>query len=244
MMNLSKSLLALAVITASSWPHLVTEAVEASPFPFTVTQPDGSQVTLFVRGNEYVNFFADPSGFPVVKSMLHDDKDDTVHVGADNSAFVYATLNSDGSLSSTEHQVGRVDPTRVPGLVPYVAPIVNVDEHFLAADQSEVTALPGVTGTRNDVLTPYQPFGFLHICNPFMLAMSCCNVLTLHVLRFKGFGRRHASMQSRKRRTFTSGTVKNLVLMIRWSDCPYSPKSAYTPAGLPNVQVRTQSCKH
>jgi hypothetical protein len=150
MMNLSKSLLALAVITASSWPHVV-EAVEASPFPFTVTQPDGSQVTLFVRGNEYVNFFADPSGFPVVKSIL-DDNDDTVHIGADNSAFVYATLNSDGSLSSTEHQVGRVDPTRVPGLVPYVAPSVNVDEHFLAADQSEVTALPGVTGTRNDLL--------------------------------------------------------------------------------------------
>jgi hypothetical protein len=48
--------------------------------------------------------------------------------------------------------------------------------------------------------------------------------------------RRRFARRQRNRRAVTTGNVKNLVLMIRWRDSPYLPRTPTTP-GLPTVQV-------
>jgi hypothetical protein len=54
--------------------------------------------------------------------------------------------------------------------------------------------------------------------------------------------RRRFARRGRNRRAVTTGNVKNLVLMIRWKDSPYQPRTPTTP-GLPTVQVWRRNCQ-
>src|SRR4051812_43324143 len=41
--------------------------VSASPHPVKVTQPDGRQVRLFLRGDEHFHFYEDEHGYTVIR---------------------------------------------------------------------------------------------------------------------------------------------------------------------------------
>lgn len=60
-------------------------AVVANPERVTVTQPNGTTVTLNLHGDEYFNFTSTPDGYPVVYN-------------AQNGTWEYATLDATGSL--------------------------------------------------------------------------------------------------------------------------------------------------
>ncbi len=51
----------------------------ASPLPVGLVQPDGTKITLHIRGDEYFHWFEDLQGFTVI---------------LEQSTYVYATLNS------------------------------------------------------------------------------------------------------------------------------------------------------
>ncbi len=70
--------------------------VKAAPEPAVVQQPDGSKVTIYLQGDEYLHWNEDEAGFPVVKS-------------ADGLWWVYAREDL-GVLAPTSYIVGRVDP--------------------------------------------------------------------------------------------------------------------------------------
>mmetsp|Transcript_70643 Transcript_70643/g.153419 ORF Transcript_70643/g.153419 Transcript_70643/m.153419 type:complete len:202 (+) Transcript_70643:64-669(+) len=81
------------------------QAMPASPLPVLLTQPDGTNITLHIRGDEKFHFFED-QGFTVVLS---------------DGAYSYATSSADGHLAPTEHLVGHSDPWKsgsAPGLLP------------------------------------------------------------------------------------------------------------------------------
>ena len=64
--------------------------------PFTVTQPDGTELSLFATGDEYYRRVYDQDGYTVVQ----DPK---------TGYFVYADLIDD-NLVPTSFVVGKVDP--------------------------------------------------------------------------------------------------------------------------------------
>ncbi len=74
-------------------------AVKAAPQPVVVLQPDGTEVTIYLKGDEYLHWNEDENGFAVVMS-------------ADGQSWVYAREES-GRLVPTSHIVGRVDPLSV-----------------------------------------------------------------------------------------------------------------------------------
>ena len=77
-------------------------AIIADPNPFEFIQPDGSRVTLRLRGDEFYHWQEDTNGFTIVRQ---------------GNRFVYATLDAQQNLVPTVWQAGQVDPRTV-GLTP------------------------------------------------------------------------------------------------------------------------------
>jgi len=73
-------------------------AISASPHRIEVYQPDGTKINLHIRGDEYFHWFEDIDGFTVLR---------------DNNRYVYAKLDSQGKLVSTNYLVGKTEPVAV-----------------------------------------------------------------------------------------------------------------------------------
>jgi len=70
-------------------------AMPANPAAQQFRQPDGSEITLYVRGGEHVSWLEDQDGFTVVRK---------------GDEFRYAKLSANKRLLATEWVVGRDDP--------------------------------------------------------------------------------------------------------------------------------------
>ena len=81
-------------------------AMPAAPVPFDQVQPDGTTVTLRLRGDENYHWLEDVEGYSVVKN---------------NGRFEYAVRGSNGHLKSNGLVVGRDNP-RAAGLQKHVQP--------------------------------------------------------------------------------------------------------------------------
>lgn len=75
-------------------------AVTASPSPVKVKQPDGTEITVYVRGDKFYNWYEDDDGYTVIR-----DKNTKV--------WSYAEKNSFGDLKTSEHIVGKVSPKKL-----------------------------------------------------------------------------------------------------------------------------------
>ena len=91
----------------------MVRASAAYPGPVVETQPDGTEVFLFIRGDEHNNWHEDVHGFPVVAEVVP-----TIALasgGSDEGApgtqrppsrkFVYALQGPEGELVPTEYEV-------------------------------------------------------------------------------------------------------------------------------------------
>ena len=108
----SAGLTAIA-ITCSLISWVLVESalgITANPRPFTARQPDGTRITLRVRGDEYFNWLEDTAGYAVVR---------------DGDRYVYAKLDAQGNLAPTTMLVGKADP-RAAGLAPRSLPPADV----------------------------------------------------------------------------------------------------------------------
>ncbi|MDR1942171.1 MAG: M6 family metalloprotease domain-containing protein, partial [Endomicrobium sp.] len=72
-------------------------AVSANPEPFSYIQPDGTKITLNVRGDEFYNWTEDKDGYSVIRD-------------ANTRQWHYARLANDGSLEQTSYVVGKDSP--------------------------------------------------------------------------------------------------------------------------------------
>ena len=84
-------------------------AMMADPRPFDYIQPDGTKITLRLRGDEFCHWHEDTNGFTVAQ------------VG---NAFVYASLDTQNRLAATALKIGKTDP-RTAGLTPGLLPPVE-----------------------------------------------------------------------------------------------------------------------
>lgn len=119
----------------------VAYAMTASPFPFDVTQPDGTTVTLYIRGNEYFHWLEDVNGYTVVRQV---------------DTFLYAKLDSNQQLAPTQWMVGKVDP-KAAGLTKRLLPPPGVIQQNVAAvEGAQGDSMGGVAaspaGSRKNVV--------------------------------------------------------------------------------------------
>ena len=83
---------AIVVPWQSAW------ATTASPHPYTVEQPDGSRIKLYLRGNPAYRWEEDEDGYTVLRR---------------NGRYLYARRGSSGRLEATSHEVGKINPRAV-----------------------------------------------------------------------------------------------------------------------------------
>ncbi len=70
-------------------------AVPAIPFPVTITQPDGTQLTLVLKGDEFRHYYITEDGFPVVKN--------------ETGVFNYASADARGQLTDTRVKANNAE---------------------------------------------------------------------------------------------------------------------------------------
>lgn len=73
----------------------VALAINASPHPVTLQQPDGTNITLYPKGDEFSNWFEDEKGYSVVLN---------------GKQYCYAIVDASGKLAPTALLVGRTSP--------------------------------------------------------------------------------------------------------------------------------------
>ena len=115
---------ALNVSTAS--------AINAAPFGYSETQPDGTHISLFPRGDEHYNWVEDKDGYTVVET---------------NGRFEYAVRGPSGRLNANGMVVGRDNP-RAGGLQKHTLPSAAIRAqsakriHGIDAAGSDASATP------------------------------------------------------------------------------------------------------
>jgi len=77
-----------------SMVYLQTFAVPAYPYPVTITQPNGEELTLIMKGDEYMNWAVTLDGY-------------TLLVNSD-SYFCYAQLNASGDLVPSQYHATEI----------------------------------------------------------------------------------------------------------------------------------------
>ncbi len=95
----------LGLLAAAFAPD-TARANNASPHPFTVKQPDGTEITLQIRGDEFYHWLEDTQGYSVVQS---------------GPTYVYAVLDAQENLIPTTALVGKSDPAKL-GFKPKMLP--------------------------------------------------------------------------------------------------------------------------
>ena len=87
--------------------------VTANPEPVAFRQPDGTEVQIFLRGDEHFHWNEDATGFPVMRS-------------ADGSTWVYAA-EKDGLLVPTGVAAGSADPLTAGLVRPDMKSLLHID---------------------------------------------------------------------------------------------------------------------
>lgn len=133
-----KHVFLMLLVTGTLVWGTIASAIPASPHPFAATQPDGTSITLRVRGDESMCWFEDLAGYAVVR-----DKANT---------YVYATLDTHGQLEPTDLQVGKADPV-ASGLNKGLHPLESIIDAALqsrvppAATSDKAQTAVATTGT-------------------------------------------------------------------------------------------------
>jgi len=90
------------------WLNQQARAVPACPGPVTVTQPDGREIQVHLKGDEHRHWHEDAAGFTIVKEIQA-------------GRWVHATRAGDGKLAPSASVVGRDDPTKL-GVLRHMLP--------------------------------------------------------------------------------------------------------------------------
>jgi M6 family metalloprotease-like protein len=92
-------------------------AINADPSPHVFVQPDGTRLTLYLRGDEWMHWQEDDRGHAVVQ---------------DGATWRYAKLADDGTLVATPYAVGSIVPETV-GLRTGIHPVLDAASRLARA---------------------------------------------------------------------------------------------------------------
>jgi M6 family metalloprotease-like protein len=154
----------LLIVFLAAWAVSVG-AISANPAPFRVTQPgSGKNITLRLMGGEHVSWLAVGDGIDAYAVVRNPN----------NGEFVYAELQSDGTLGPSSNVVGEVDPEarRIP-------------KNLVMSDEARD-----------------------RVCKELKLRCADKDYN-------EGF---NETRRLQKANTPSTGDIKNLVVLMRWSD--------------------------
>lgn len=126
----------ILVFALYSLPEL--KAINASPIPVRLRQPDGREVTLRIKGDSFFNWYEDMSGRTVIR---------------DRKSYVYARLDEQGWLAPTSLLVGRDDP-QAAGVRSGVFPSRQAVQTFRQREIARRVSGSGVQGISANVTPP------------------------------------------------------------------------------------------
>jgi hypothetical protein len=129
-LSYTSRLLLLVLLSSTIQQAAATQAIQ---LPFTATQYGGNQITLVVRGNEFINYLSDEDGFPVVEKAATSTPyaDQPLLASMEALQYVYGTVDQSGALQPTSFLVGESDPHQIPEMLA-IGP-KRVNDRLLAA---------------------------------------------------------------------------------------------------------------
>lgn len=123
---------ALALTAGAAW------GVPACPEPGTVMQPDGTTLTVYLHGDEFMNFLTTVDGYTIVRN--------------DKGIYTYAMLDDRGNLVAGQIAAsdpsGRTTSTNVylSGVEKYLSPSPSATALEMQADRAKFGVAPGQKG--------------------------------------------------------------------------------------------------
>lgn len=129
----------------------VSHAVPAYPYPFTTTQPDGTELTIRLTGDEWT-------------SRVYTSDDLLLLKGKDN-AYVYATLSADNEIIPST-VIARNAADRSESEKRFIKSI-SQEEMSRAIEMSEAMATPRVPFTVTEPATRAAGAGLMYSAMPF-----------------------------------------------------------------------------
>ncbi len=150
----------LAIGAASLLGLTSALGVPACPEPCVVSQPDGTQVTLYLHGDEFMNFTTTTDGYTVVRDKT--------------GAYVYARVTSEGKLASAGMQAHdpqyrtAAEKLFLSSVQPRLRPAMSPQQQQMRSDRSMMAAaVPGFEGQQPRGLYDYHRFRGLVILVEF-----------------------------------------------------------------------------
>ncbi|MBN1347548.1 MAG: M6 family metalloprotease domain-containing protein [Phycisphaerae bacterium] len=128
-------------------------AVPANPDAATLTQPDGTAITLFLKGDEHAHWYEDERGYAVVRRSA-------------DRTWVYAR-QIDTKLAPTSHAVGRVDPQRLGLAKPDTSRLAALADERQADKIAAKTPAPSALTTTRTLLNLVVLVNFADLTIPY-----------------------------------------------------------------------------
>ena len=91
---MKKSLKLFFILIIAILPSVYTNAVPALPFPIKITQPDGSELTVRLHGDEYFSYKTTVDGYALTPDSL--------------GILTYARINANGKFSTTRVKASNI----------------------------------------------------------------------------------------------------------------------------------------
>jgi M6 family metalloprotease-like protein len=85
----------LLIVLASTISIIHVYAVKAAPYPITLTQPDGSRITVRLQGDEFFHYKTTTDGYPLTTN--------------EKGILTYAKIDTKGKLISTNVKASNID---------------------------------------------------------------------------------------------------------------------------------------
>ena len=112
-------------------------AVTACPGGAKVTQPDGTEITIYLRGDEYAHWHESEDGFLIAKNEK-------------SGEWVY-TQEEAGAAVASRHLVGKADPRAIGALRPNKEKLSAQAEHSRTVESHDGRTTCFCADNRNDV---------------------------------------------------------------------------------------------
>ena len=218
-------LLLRALLLVSSLAGTRVEAMQASPLPFDVRQPDGTAISLRLHGNEHGHRLATLDGYHVIR----------VKTGETPSGGP-VPANGGGQARGKPLWVFAKEESVAPGVEAYVPTqyaVGSVDPAAVGAAKSPETEPRGQGNANNNDNSNGLGLGVgnsnTSTNNGAQAGLPTANGAARNLARSATGEVSHEESLRRFRRVAPMGAVNNLVLMIQWADSPY------TTAELPSL---------
>ncbi len=125
----------IPIIIACLWCWVDAFAIPAIPKPYSVTQPDGTTITIRLCGDEYYHYYATEDGTPITL--------------CEDGYYRYTTVDAQNNLVASENIVGKVNTSL---LSDKKSVVKRLKELYKINKTQKVANIPGVNAPMRSII--------------------------------------------------------------------------------------------